>query len=408
MTVKEILSNDMLARSRFVHGNQARLARKLKEAEAGGEITVAYLGGSITQGASAGAERCYAALTQNWLTKRYPAATFSYVNGGIGATGSYIGVHRVDEDILKHQPDIVFVEFTVNDIGGGEAHIIRNSQAYESLLRKIWHSPGKPAVITIAMTKEDGESFVEHHGKIVRHYNIPMISYREAVLPAIVTGHFPWTALSDDDIHPNELGHEVLAGLLIDFLKAVSLQRGEEDDFPPPITEDKYHDAIVCRPQEKTEETPPLCGIAAYAAPIPSDGYTVSAAVFGNIAGFWQVENRIAFAVKGRNIGIFYGKLADNSDGFAAGSFTAVKASVFVDGEKVAVLDTAFPGGWGDYVESEEVYESEVAMRHIVEIVVNEKQGKEREHSQSAQDDTQKIQEHFSKAKVIISGLAVS
>ncbi|MBQ4165725.1 MAG: SGNH/GDSL hydrolase family protein, partial [Oscillospiraceae bacterium] len=107
------LTPTMIANSVLNKGNQARLAKFFKKLQAGEDVTVAYLGGSITQGSSAGGGLCYADLTTKWLQEKYPDVKINHVNAGIGATGSYIGIHRADRDVLQHDPDLVFVDFSV-------------------------------------------------------------------------------------------------------------------------------------------------------------------------------------------------------------------------------------------------------------------------------------------------------
>ena len=111
------LTPAMIARSRYNEGNKVRLAKVIKKLQANEEVTVAYIGGSITEGYSAGDDLCYAKLTTNWLQEKFPNAKINYVNAGIGATGSYLGVYRVEKDVLAYNPDLVFVEFYVNDNG---------------------------------------------------------------------------------------------------------------------------------------------------------------------------------------------------------------------------------------------------------------------------------------------------
>jgi lysophospholipase L1-like esterase len=165
----------MIERSRLHDGDGTRLWRKLTAASAGSDITVAFIGGSITQRFSAEEDECYAYLVYDWLRQTYPHSHVTYVNCGVGATGSYIGVHRADTDLLARQPDLVFVEFSVNDT---DEDTERNMAAYDSLLRKIWRAASQPAIITIAMTEENGDSFQDYHHQIVKAYDIPMISYR--------------------------------------------------------------------------------------------------------------------------------------------------------------------------------------------------------------------------------------
>ena len=104
------ITDRMKALADYIDGNRARLAKVFKKAQAGEPITVAYLGGSITQGSSAGPTTCYAFLTTKWLEEKFPESKITYVNAGIGATGSYIGVFRTDRDVLSQNPDLVFID----------------------------------------------------------------------------------------------------------------------------------------------------------------------------------------------------------------------------------------------------------------------------------------------------------
>ena len=93
-----------------------RMQRFAKRAAAGEELVVAFFGGSITQGSLASTEEtCYAYLFYQMLRERYPQAKLTYVNAGIGGTGSHYGAMRVREDLLRHRPDLVVLDFSVND-----------------------------------------------------------------------------------------------------------------------------------------------------------------------------------------------------------------------------------------------------------------------------------------------------
>ncbi len=343
----------MIELSRLNEGNKVRLAEKMKKAAAGEEITIAYIGGSITQGSSAGTESCYAKLTYDWFCSEYPNAKVNYVNAGIGATGSYIGVHRVDEDVLSKNPDIVFVEFSVNDT---TENTQRNIDSYDSLLRKIWNSSQNPAIITIAMTQEDGTSFQEYHSEISKAYDIPMISYKNAILHVIDKGYIKWTDISDDNIHPNVTGHSVLTEIIVAYLDEVSKSAdeisGSESNFVNSYTSDKYKNAGFIVPRAD--------------AVLTNGMFEIMESGFGNFNGYWKTTveaetaiQGISFEVEAQNIGILFGKLVR-----AGGSF-----EVKVDGETVKTVSSDFTGGWGNYVEADEVYSSDKTEKHTVEII---------------------------------------
>ena len=54
--------------------------------------------------------------------------------------------------------------------------------------------------------------------KLQKAYNVPMISYHDAIMPEIEAGTIKWTEISPDNIHPNDVGHGLLAQMLTNFV----------------------------------------------------------------------------------------------------------------------------------------------------------------------------------------------
>jgi hypothetical protein len=97
--------------------------------EAGQAVRIAYLGGSIT------AQEGWRPKTLAYFQKSFPKAKLSQINAAIGGTGSDLGVFRLKRDVLDHKPDLVFVEFAVND-GGAPPQQIYNCM--EGIVRQTW------------------------------------------------------------------------------------------------------------------------------------------------------------------------------------------------------------------------------------------------------------------------------
>jgi len=68
----------------------------------GGEVRIAYLGGSIT------AQEGWRPKTLNWFQEQFPSAKVSQINAAIGGTGSDLGVFRLKQDVLDQRPDLLF------------------------------------------------------------------------------------------------------------------------------------------------------------------------------------------------------------------------------------------------------------------------------------------------------------
>ncbi len=198
-------------------GDLSRVWQVMAKAQRGEKVTVAVIGGSITQGAKAAKpELRYGNLVADWWRKTFPKAEITFVNAGIGATGSNFGALRARRDLLSHNPDFVVVEYGVND-GNTQAF----AETLEGLIRQILKQPNQPAVIQLFMMHQDGGNAQEWHGKVGGHYNLPIASYRDALWPEINAGRIAWDAVMADEVHPNDLGH-ACAGQYVNHLLDVA------------------------------------------------------------------------------------------------------------------------------------------------------------------------------------------
>ena len=78
----------------------------------------------------------YRARVSQMLRERYPNAHFTFVDAAIGGTGSQLAAYRLQRDVLAYHPDMVFLDFTVNDDPGKVPTDDRLS-SYESLVRRM-------------------------------------------------------------------------------------------------------------------------------------------------------------------------------------------------------------------------------------------------------------------------------
>lgn len=100
-------------------------------------VSVVFFGGSLTwgDGASDPERTSFRGLMQSYLRAKYPNARFAFTDAAIGGTGSKLGMFRVAPDVLSHNPDLVFLDFTTED---GLAKTDRQSLAsYERILRDL-------------------------------------------------------------------------------------------------------------------------------------------------------------------------------------------------------------------------------------------------------------------------------
>lgn len=339
---------DMYGRSLLNEGDSSRVAAAMKKAESGGPVTVGVIGGSITQGTNvSGYDKCYASLLNDWWVKTFPESEINFINAGIGGTNSYLGVHRADEQLLDFAPDFVIVEFSVNDTDK-----VMNKYSYDSLVRKILNSQNSPGVVLLFMTMEDGTSLQDSHKEVGFAYNLPMISYHDAVMSAVDSGELIWSDISGDDIHPNDAGHEIINALLTEYLDGIKENLGSAPaPVPfdvPALTKDYYKSAALYN-AEKIE-------------PVSMEGFEVkNNSLYRQFPSNWVSESggNIVFEAEGQAIGIFFMRTVNGKSG---------NYEVYVDGEYKDLLEGDFTGGWGSYGAAEQILISSEPAKHTIEI----------------------------------------
>ncbi|MCD7764602.1 MAG: GDSL-type esterase/lipase family protein [Lachnospiraceae bacterium] len=202
-------------------GNEERLEAVMRRAAAGERLTVGFIGGSITNGSlSSTPQTCYAYLVYSWWKETFPKADFTYVNAGIGATDSQYGAARVEEHLLQYKPDVVFIEFSVND--ESTEHFL---ETYEGLVRRVLFNECAPAVILIHnVCYDNGASAQLQHAKVGRHYGLPGVSMQSSIYPELLAGRIPNREITPDDLHPNDAGHELVASVITYYLETVRVE----------------------------------------------------------------------------------------------------------------------------------------------------------------------------------------
>lgn len=360
------ITEEMFKSSLVNKGDISRILKLIRKAEMGEDLIVAFLGGSITQGCNSTVhEKCYVELTYAWLKEKFNRVNVRYINAGVGATGSLIGVHRVEKQVISQNPDIVFVDAAVNDHEDYSCKV-----AYESLIRKLLTSENKPAVVEVFMTMDTGFNVQEQQIEIGKRYNLPMISFRDALKCEVVKNKMKFADVLTDEVHPNDDGHYIISKLLINFINNIYENDYKDGEIikitdnvlnTPCVFEDRYINGIIIN--NANIQPKEMLGF---------DNYDEGFQVFQNGWKYTIEDNKdgkLVFELEARNIILLYKKSISINSG---------KINISVNGKSKAFLDTYFKDGWGDYSATEILELNDEVKRYKIEIdVVKEDIAKE-------------------------------
>jgi lysophospholipase L1-like esterase len=236
-----------ISRSVLSPGKNNRLWKFIEKANVGGTVRIGFIGGSITAGARASdPSHDYASLFCKYTGQMFPKASIVQINAGIGATNSRFGTSRIQDDLLQSAPDLVVVEFGVND---DPSDSFTTMASMEGIVRQCLHNPDLPVIMLFLMNRT-GDSTDQHwHSLVGRHYGLPLVSYRDECWPLVESGALPEDSLFADAIHPNNQGHQLLAFLLSSFLaNTISTNRPDPVlPFAAPLVTTLYEHAFVMK-----------------------------------------------------------------------------------------------------------------------------------------------------------------
>lgn len=324
----------MVERSLVSMGNSSRVKKKLLQMKSGEETTVAYIGGSITQGMNAGSEGCYAKLSYNYLAENYGTGdNVNYVNAGIAGTPSVLGNLRLERDVLSHKPDIVFIEFAVND-----AQDLIHKESYESMVKTILSQDNEPAVILLFTILETGYTCQEHMSAIGERYDLPMISVGDALTPEFNEGRMVWDDYSNDGSHPHAEGHKLVTEFIVNYFEKLAADEAVPDSYEipkAPLNGWSYENASLAEAGNISD----LDGIELIETGGFSSENGTSVAFFNNGWKYTGEGGAMKLKITANAVFIVYKQA--NSDEMGS-------LEVYRDGSKAYTINANDPDGWNN------------------------------------------------------------
>lgn len=220
---------------------------------AGKSVTAGFIGGSITQGSE-----CYRPQTAKYLQSMFPDVPLKAINAGVSGTGTDLGACRLQDQLLRYHPDLIFVEFAVN---GAYA------PGMEGIIRQIWQFD--PEIdICLIYTINNGQTKIYAEGgipaniqgleKVAAHYGVPSVHLGLEASLLEKDGKLLWKhsgevpgkiVFSHDGTHPVRAGGNLYAAAI-----ARSMQRMKRTaqavahTLPPALHPGNWEDAAMFAP----------------------------------------------------------------------------------------------------------------------------------------------------------------
>lgn len=242
----------------YSEGNLTRLAAAIKKSKSGKKVTIVCYGNGANTGILLDvvrAENTYNELLSDWWNNNIGPC--QVIRAGTDNITSITACYRVEHDVLRYNPDLVLLDFAVQDNIGGAA--TTNAVGYDNLIRSILEHKSKPAIISLMLTGAEQQTFTMNPNNaevfataskiqktVAQYHNIPVIDFENAfwdnsveVVEVTTKKEIPlinWRTIALDNIIMSDEGHSVLMGTIRYFLESVmnKLNKISTKDFAYP------------------------------------------------------------------------------------------------------------------------------------------------------------------------------
>lgn len=180
----------------------------------GQSLRIAALGDSLTQGWLV--SKGYIDWLADILRERYPSSNVTFFNRGIPGNTSEQGARRVGRDVVSMEPDLVFIQFALNDAYTGVS-LPEFRENVRSIITEIRKSLDAEILLVTSVPLQNEEEnrhaikFYSVLEALAEEYDLPIARVHVYWQKAVEEGADPDQLYQWDGVHPTEEGYRIMA-----------------------------------------------------------------------------------------------------------------------------------------------------------------------------------------------------
>lgn len=188
--------------------------RTRRDIESGADATIVCFGDSITAGYAV--RRGFPSFLLESLRQRFPDSKIEMINSGISGDTSQDGLSRLDWAVLSYEPDLVTINFGINDCVLG-----LSLEEYEMnlvvMVRRIRAGPDSEILLLSSQPLESPPydqrvlDYYQTVERVAKEMNVGFVDVYGAWMKRVQAG-MPLDSLILPGLdHPNEAGYRIIA-----------------------------------------------------------------------------------------------------------------------------------------------------------------------------------------------------
>ena len=224
--------NDMLNEEQHNYDSyvnyRAMLKNTYKKLNEDKKLNVVYFGGSVTSGYGASDNETYSwrAKIGKWLKNSFPDAEINNINRALGESGTYLGCYRTPADVIGANPDLLFIEYSINDLYYKSSYEAAASQ-FETIVREVKTALPSTDIVVLLVTDKNCletnkqgklHTQAQAHEDIAKAYNITTLHVGRYLANVVEYNASKWSNYAIDGVHLNDAGYNEYYKVVREFM----------------------------------------------------------------------------------------------------------------------------------------------------------------------------------------------
>jgi len=195
-------------------GQKRFVERTRRDLESGCNVTIVAFGDSITAGFAV--RRGFPSFWKALLAEKYPEANVEMINSGISGDMSLDGLARLDFSVLSYEPDLITINFGINDcvLGLGLDEFEMN---FVEMVRRIRAGPNSEILLLSSQPLETQPydrlvlDYYQALERVAREMDVGFVDVYGAWMQRVEKGTPLGSLILPGLDHPNEAGYRIIA-----------------------------------------------------------------------------------------------------------------------------------------------------------------------------------------------------
>ncbi len=195
-------------------GQKRFVRRTLADLQSGCDVTIVAFGDSITAGYAV--RRGFPSFWKEMLQQKYPDAGIELINSGVSGDTTMDGLARLDWTVLSYEPDLVTINFGINDCAMGIG-LEEFEMNIALMVRRIRAGPNSEILLLSSQPLEtppyDGMvlDFYQAIERVAREMDVGFVDVCGAWMERVRGGTALGSLILPGLDHPNEAGYRIIA-----------------------------------------------------------------------------------------------------------------------------------------------------------------------------------------------------